>query len=126
MQIQILPRFRMLTALSGLLIVMLGCRTLSPDTDAADRDARPLTALRVELDVHGLSCPLCANNLDGQLMRIDGVDAATIDLHTGVVLVELVEGHLVTHGQLRKAVDDAGFSLRAVREVKPNGAHDDA
>ncbi len=50
----------------------------------------------VMLTVYGLSCPLCSNNLDGQLRRIPGVANAAIDLKTGAVKVTFTDGHRVT------------------------------
>ncbi len=68
----------------------------------------------VVLTVHGLSCPLCSNNLDGQLRRIDGVQEARIDLQTGAVSVRLREGHTVSRRDLARAVEDAGFTLKKI------------
>ena len=69
----------------------------------------------VVLTVHGLSCPLCSNNLDGQLRRIPGVANAAIDLKTGAVTVTFTDGHRVTRADLGKAVEDAGFTLKDIR-----------
>jgi len=69
----------------------------------------------VVLTVHGLSCPLCSNNLNGQLRRIPGVANAAIDLKTGAVTVTFTDGHRVTRAELGKAVEDAGFTLKDIR-----------
>ena len=69
----------------------------------------------VVLTVYGLSCPLCSNNLDGQLRRIPGVANAAIDLKTGAVTVTFTDGHRVTRADLGKAVEDAGFTLKDIR-----------
>ena len=73
----------------------------------------------VVLTVHGLSCPLCSNNLDGQLKRIAGVEKATIDLKTGAVTVQLAEGHSVTSKDLAAAVKNAGFTLKGINPKGP-------
>jgi len=78
------------------------------------------TYREVVLTVHGLSCPLCSNNLDGQLRRIKGVTQAAIDLKTGAVTVMLDEGHSVSGSDLNSAVYDAGFTLKKI-EPKNNG-----
>lgn len=72
----------------------------------------------VVLEVQGLSCPLCAHNLDGQLVKIEGVEEATIDLGSGTVAVQLAEGHTVSRERLAKAVHDAGFTLTEIRPQK--------
>jgi len=65
----------------------------------------------VLLTVHGLSCPLCSNNLSGRLKKIPGVEDVSIDLETGGVRVDLSPGHDVTQENLQEAVDSAGFTL---------------
>jgi len=97
-----------------------GCATTDIQLAPADGAQDDLSSYRdVVLTVHGLSCPLCSNNLDGQLRRIEGVNEASIDLKTGAVSVRLAEGHSVTRGDLAKAVEDAGFTLR---KIEPQGA----
>lgn len=73
----------------------------------------------VTLTAYGLSCPLCANNLDGQLLKVDGVQSADIDLQTGAVTVRLTKGHSVTPAQLANAVKNAGFTLK---DIQPQAA----
>lgn len=70
---------------------------------------------KIILTVHGLSCPPCSNNLDGQLQKIDGVESAVIDLKTGAVTVRLKDGHPVTAADFSRAVENAGFTLKDLR-----------
>lgn len=92
-----------------------GCATTDRPAGATDfSDTDLSTSREVVLTVHGLSCPLCSNNLDGQLANVEGVEGASIDLKTGAVTVRLTEGHSVTSGDLAGAVKDAGFTLKAV------------
>jgi copper chaperone CopZ len=107
-------RFRVVASL----MMVLGAGCVGPPAVApvASDGADALAGRRsVVLDVKGLSCPLCSNNLDGQLRRIDGIERAVIDLQTGAVTVHLAEGHAVTRARLARAVADAGFTLHAVR-----------
>jgi copper chaperone CopZ len=100
--------------------MLSGCATTDGPA-AADRfSGIDLSSSReVVLTVHGLSCPLCANNLDGQLADVDGVEDAGIDLKTGAVTVRLAEGHSVVSADLARAVSNAGFTLKA---IDPKGA----
>jgi copper chaperone CopZ len=66
------------------------------------------------LVVKGLSCPLCASNLDKRLLKLPGVQSAVIDLGTGTVHMKVVEGASPTDAELAKAVEAAGFSLDRV------------
>lgn len=96
-----------------------GCATPDGTGGKDDFSGTNLSSSReVVLIVHGLSCPLCSNNLDGQLKNIADVEAASIDLKTGAVTVRLAEGHSVTSGDLAGAVKKAGFTLK---EINPKG-----
>ena len=99
--------------------IISGCATLDSTGVKDEFSGTNLSSSReVVLTVHGLSCPLCSNNLDGQLKNVTGVKDASIDLKTGAVTVRLVEGHSVTSGDLAGAVKNAGFTLK---EINPKG-----
>ncbi len=92
-----------------------GCTTTNGRGGRDDFSDTNLSSSReVVLTVHGLSCPLCSTNLDGQLKTIVGVEAASIDLKTGSVTVRLGEGHSVTARDLADAVRNAGFTLKKI------------
>ncbi len=102
--------------------LLAGCATTeSGDPGLALSDTALAACRAVELTVYGLSCPLCSNNLDGQLRRIAGVEEAAIDLKTGAVSVRLAEGHTVTAGDLARAVENAGFTLKQIKpgDIQP-------
>lgn len=112
---------RIVMACAGIMLAVLLSACVSPgssETGAAATDDT-LSGLReVVLTVHGLSCPLCSNNLDGQLRRIDGVEEATIDLKTGAVTVRLTPDHSVSRARLAAAVDAAGFTLKDIQTTE--------
>jgi copper chaperone CopZ len=104
-----------------ILAAVLASGCVAPDGTLSKNDfsGTNLSSSRtVVLTVHGLSCPLCSNNLTGQLKKISGVDGAGIDLNTGAVTVNLAEGHTVTAADLAGAVKNAGFTLK---EINPKG-----
>lgn len=104
--------FALLLAFS--VVFAAGCVTTDVSTTVPGSDL-DLSSMRVAvLTVHGLSCPLCSNNLDGQLRQIEGVEEATIDLKTGAVTVALREGHAVTADKLAAAVKEAGFTFKGI------------
>jgi copper chaperone CopZ len=106
---------RLLSVVAVAAVVSFGCGTTSvPDGGARGGRVDLSASQEVVLTVHGLSCPLCANNLDGQLRRIEGVEKASIDLKTGAVTVVLAEGHSVSSGDLAGAVENAGFTLKKI------------
>lgn len=70
----------------------------------------PIDAERVTLAVNGLSCPLCATNVDKQLQGVRGVSAAAIDFATGQIELDLTEPR-PSPATLAHAIDRAGFTL---------------
>ena len=100
--------------------IFSGCATTDGPGGGGDFSSTDLSSSHeVVLTVHGLSCPLCSHNLDGQLARVDGVEGTNIDLKTGEVTVRLADGHSVTSGDLAGAVKNAGFTLKAVVPKDP-------
>lgn len=67
------------------------------------------------LVVQGLSCPLCAHNLDKLLLKVDGVQTAVVNLADGTVLVGFDASRPPETAALAKAVADAGFTLITIR-----------
>jgi copper chaperone CopZ len=63
--------------------------------------------------VRGLSCPLCAHNIDQQLKRVPGVLTVNVDLGTGKV-VTTFEKNRPSAAELAAAVDAAGFTLARI------------
>ena len=107
-----------LSMISGLLLAALllnGCATTQTAAASTDWEDEWVDQ-HVDLVVHGLSCPLCATNLDQQVKRIDGVRDSWIDLDTGRLRVEVEEGALVPVKDLARAVDQAGFTLQGVEK----------
>lgn len=78
----------------------------------ATRSTTPLTGSGVLLYVNGLGCPLCATNIDQQLLRNRAIATADVDLGTGTVAVTFKEGAAKpSPDKLRNIVLDAGFTL---------------
>lgn len=105
-------------------VSVFGCQSGSQSTaDAPSADARaaqpesdllPADATAVVLNVEGLSCPLCATNLEKELKTLPAAGEVSIDLETGRVTVPLKGGLTPTRSQLRRLVVNSGFSLRSI------------
>lgn len=76
---------------------------------------------RYVLGVDGLACPFCAYGIEKQLLRLDGVESAETDVKSGQVVVTLREGATLDEPTARKAVEAAGFTLRAFEKAGPDG-----
>jgi copper chaperone CopZ len=79
--------------------------------------------LTARLHVKGMSCPLCANNIDKQLLRVPGVRSVSVDLGTGLVLAELTPSSPPTREQLVGAVERSGFTLGRIEMPEPKGGN---
>ena len=99
--------------------VVAGCGSASAPGVAANSNGSalaPMTAGHVMLVVHGMGCPLCANNVDKQLLAVRGVEAVSVDLGTGRVAVRIGRSASVSRGDLSRAVERSGYTLVRVEE----------
>ncbi len=65
-----------------------------------------------KLYVDGLACPFCAYGVEKKIGGLDGVESIDIEIDDGVVLVTLADGATLDEATARRAVDQAGFTLR--------------
>lgn len=71
-----------------------------------------------QLHVDGLSCPFCAYGLEKKLGAVNGVQGLETNVKDGTVTVTMKDGVPLDEASARKAVKEAGFSLRKLEEVK--------
>lgn len=72
-----------------------------------------LAAQSYQLGVDGLACPFCAFGVEKKLGAIKGVQQVAVDIAANSVTVTMAEGATLDEATARKAVKDAGFSLRS-------------
>jgi len=75
----------------------------------------PINADRVTLVVYGMSCPLCATNVDKQLLAVDGVKHVDVNLNSGQIDVSLASAPKPTTRQLAGAIMKSGFTLMDIK-----------
>jgi copper chaperone CopZ len=101
-----------MTLLSGCAAAPTSAHTSAPaGADASEH----ITGTTATLIVHGMSCPLCANNVDKQLSAIRGIQTVHVNMGTGEATITLAPNARVTKAQLAKAIDGSGFTLAEVR-----------
>ncbi len=71
------------------------------------------------LRVDGLACPFCAYGVEKKVGGLDGVEKVEIDIDGGRVAVTMAEGFTLDEAAAKRAVDQAGFSLRSFEAPKP-------
>lgn len=64
------------------------------------------------LRVDGLACPFCAYGVEKKLTGVEGVEKLDFDIDGGLVTVTMARGAALDEAVARKAVSEAGFTLR--------------
>lgn len=70
------------------------------------------------LYVDGLACPFCAYGVEKKVGGLDGVAKIRIDIDGGVVVVTMAEDATLGETAAKRAIDEAGFTLRAFEAPK--------
>lgn len=108
----------------GVLVLTAGCQSGAvagrdaagervATTHSASRDG--ITGSSATLVVYGMSCPLCASNVEQQLQAVPGVTGVTIDMSTGETKLTLDGSNRTTRKMLADAIKRSGFTLKEVR-----------
>ena len=69
----------------------------------------------VELSIDGLSCPFCVFNIEKPLKAVPALGSIDTNYKKGLVRAQVKPDQPLELAQLRKAVADTGFTLRAIR-----------
>lgn len=72
---------------------------------------------KITLRVDGLACPFCAYGLEKKLKKLDGHRSLKVLINEGKVVVEWRRDKPLNLANIKKAVDEAGFTLRGVKGV---------
>lgn len=103
---------------AGLGTAASGCAAgKAPEDDhvsAARMDDTRIQGREAVLTVYGMSCPLCASNVDKSLLAVRGVTNVDVDMSTGTARIGLDGKTPVTRRQLAEAVDRSGFTLKRI------------
>lgn len=92
----------------GSLIVSLGLAVACPEGPRAEIEG-------IQLKVDGLSCPFCALGLDKGLKQRAGLEGIQIHMKQGTTEARLPHGKGLDVGKVRRAVQEAGFTLRELK-----------
>lgn len=97
-------------------VVIAGTVAL-PVVASAQQESRPAQQAlaagrqRIDIVVHGLSCPFCAYGLEKKLKKIEGLDSLSVDFKTGNVSLVVQDGSKASDERLEQLVKDAGFEV---------------
>lgn len=85
----------------------------------------PEGANQARMSVRGLSCPLCAHNVDVQLLRMKSIKQVEVDLGTGLVLVDFDPNEPPSADALARAVRNSGFTVEKIEFHAKTGVNGD-
>lgn len=71
-----------------------------------------------KLYVDGLACPFCAYGVEKQVGGLDNVKSVDVLIDEGIVSVTMDSGKTLDKAAAKRAVSDAGFTLRKFERVK--------
>ncbi|MDF2456536.1 MAG: Heavy metal transport/detoxification protein [Cytophagaceae bacterium] len=81
----------------------------------AQQTTSALTVQKAELQVNGLTCSMCNLSVYKALQKVSFVDSIKTQLNSSVYTLTIKPGAYIDPSGLRKQVEDAGFSVGALR-----------
>jgi copper chaperone CopZ len=71
-------------------------------------------AATIEMTVNGLVCAFCAQGIEKKLKKFPAAAEVVVSLEHRLVAVSLKEGQDIPDADLRKALTDAGYTVKAI------------
>jgi copper chaperone CopZ len=79
-------------------------------------------ATTIEMTVNGLVCAFCAQGIEKKLRKLPPTADVLVNLEHRLVVVALKDGQDIPDTDLRKALTDAGYTVKAIsRSETPIG-----
>jgi copper chaperone CopZ len=75
-------------------------------------------AATIEMTVNGLVCAFCAQGIEKKLRRFPATDEVLVNLEHRLVAVALKDGQDISDTDLRKALTDAGYTVKAIARTE--------
>src|ERR1700722_8013553 len=72
------------------------------------------TAATIEMTVNGLVCAFCAQGIEKKLKKFPATAEVVVNLKHQLVAVALKDGQDISDGDLRKALTDAGYTVKSI------------
>jgi mercuric ion binding protein len=79
----------------------------------------PLTAqaTTIQMTVNGLVCAFCAQGIEKKLRKFPATSDVFVDLEHRLVAVGLKDGQDISDQALRKALTDAGYTVKTIERT---------
>ena len=76
------------------------------------------TAATIEMTVNGLVCAFCAQGIEKKLKKFPATSEVVVNLEHRLVAVSLKEGQDISDADLRKALTDAGYTVKTIERTE--------
>jgi len=71
-------------------------------------------AVTIEMNVNGLVCAFCAQGIEKQLRKFAATADVVVSLEHRLVAVALKDGQDIPDAELRRALTNAGYSVKSI------------
>jgi copper chaperone CopZ len=75
------------------------------------------TAGTIEMTVNGLVCAFCAQGIEKKLKKFAATVEVVVNLEHRLVAVSLKDGQDIPDADLRKALTDAGYTVKSIERT---------
>jgi copper chaperone CopZ len=75
------------------------------------------TAGTIEMTVNGLVCAFCAQGIEKKLKKFAATAEVVVNLEHRLVAVSLKDGQDIPDADLRKALTDAGYTVKSIERT---------
>jgi copper chaperone CopZ len=72
------------------------------------------TAATIEMTVNGLVCAFCAQGIEKKLKKFPATAEVVVNLEHRLVALALKDGQDIADADLRKALTDAGYTVKSI------------
>jgi copper chaperone CopZ len=75
-------------------------------------------AATIEMNVNGLVCAFCAQGIEKQLRKFPATADVVVSLEQKLVAVALKDGQDIPDAELRRALTNAGYTVKAIQRTE--------
>lgn len=72
----------------------------------------------IEMNVNGLVCAFCAQGIEKQLRKFPATADVVVSLEHKLVAVALKDGQDIADSELRRALTNAGYTVKAIQRTE--------
>jgi copper chaperone CopZ len=76
------------------------------------------TAATIQMTVNGLVCAFCAQGIEKKLKKFPATAEVVVSLEHRLVAVSLKDGQDIPDAELRKALTDAGYTVKSIERTE--------